>query len=693
MGLFNWLFGRETSPPHPESAPPDATRLPGATPPIHQAAGNSRRQKLPQPANVQPMGEDGIMVSFQQGNMSVVMDKDAFDYTYGDAEGPDPAQRDLEDLLPKVSRVCVLDSPMFRGNAMSGRLLADVSDPPAIRELARCLRIVVDPRTFGHCHCLGGPTMELYAGPELVATIGLQHGRAIRWKQWYHDAVLEDGNRLTQWLQQRGVDPEQLQAIYSRGDNFLYAQAAAPSEQQKEAHELLVQANKRAQENNYEEALQLVNRALTLTPDAADIYASRGHVLLQTGKLAEAAAEFSAAITCGFRHAEVYFMRAMALDSCGQPMQALADCSMTLNLSPGHAGAYNSRGLIRHRLGCLEEASADYGAAIGAAPDWYLPYMNRASCHHSRGDLDAALVDYDRAIALLKESPPAQPASEQDSATGTPNQVDSSGTRLMLAQLHCRRGELRFDKFHEDGAEADFVLARNHDPAAAAACLGDMWLRRHKFELAVTEYVQLIRLCPHDGQGYIGRGMAHEALKELDQAVSDYSAAIRLDPERSGGYVLRARARQQQERLDDAIADLSEHLRRHPGDSMALSYRAHLHKKCGEFASALSDLNEAHDATSNDPNACNGLAWFLATCTDDRLRDGPRAVALARAACEASKYESNCVDTLAAALAETDAFDEAIRWQAQAVDASPEEMKLPRQARLELYRAHQSYRE
>src|SRR5262249_54180833 len=60
------------------------------------------RRKLPRPAQVQQLGNSPMLV-FQQGNAQMMMDRVAFDYTYGDADGPDPAQRDLDELLPRVT--------------------------------------------------------------------------------------------------------------------------------------------------------------------------------------------------------------------------------------------------------------------------------------------------------------------------------------------------------------------------------------------------------------------------------------------------------------------------------------------------------------------------------------------------------------------------------------------------------------
>jgi tetratricopeptide (TPR) repeat protein len=399
------------------------------------------------------------MVAFQQGRAMVIMDRDAFDYTYGDADGPDPAQRDLDALLPKVTRVCVLEGGIFRGRAMGERVLLDARDSRAIRDLANCLRIVEDPHTFGHCGCLGGPTLEFYAGPEHVATIGLQHGLAIRWKRWYHDAQLQDGERLTQWLQDQGVDPAQLAAIYQRGNNYLFPDAQASSEGQEGARQLCIQAQERAREGKLPEALELCTRALELDPEQAEAYGLRGQVHYHLGHLSEAGADCSAAIDRGLRQAIVYFVRAIARDGAGQREEALADCSMALHLDPEHAGAYNSRGLILSRLGRLDEALGDFSEAIRLAQQWFLPYLHRAQLAHGCGQLDSALADYDRAIERVTEASPRGEGAEGDPT---------------LALLYCRRGEARYDRFFEEEAEADFAEAGRHhqrrSPATWAAC-------------------------------------------------------------------------------------------------------------------------------------------------------------------------------------------------------------------------------
>jgi serine/threonine-protein kinase len=619
-------------------------------------------------------------VFFRQGKTTIILDRDAFDYAYGGTRGPDPAQRDLDALLPAVTRVCVLEGATLRGRAMGGRVLLDTRDTGAIRDLAGCLRIVENPSAFGHCQCLGGPTIELYSGPEHVATIGVQHGRALRWKRWYHDAQLRDGNRLNRWLYDHGVDQDELAEIYKRGNNFLFGESPRRSQRQQQAFQLLSQSQERAREGSLAEALTLCTRALALAPDEPEAYALRGEILYHLGRLAEASADCSAAIDRGVRNPETHYIRAIALDQDGRMEDAAAECSMVLHLNPEHPGAYNSRGLIRGRLGHFDEALADLGEAMRLAPEWFLPYMNRGQVYHSHAQLEPALGDYDRAIELAG----AAPREEAASGEGNPT----------LAGLYCRRGDARYDLFREEEAEADFAEAARRHPSSAAYYLGEMWMRRGKHDRALEAYSEAVRLNPEDAQAHVCRGTATEALGDLEQAAADYSTAIRLQPDEGPGYALRAQVRHRQGRMDDALVDLSEHLRIYPDDARAYHFRSHLHKGRQAWAAALEDFNSAHRVAPDDVLACNGLAWMLATCQEPELRDGARAVELARRVCEATDWEQpNFLDTFAAALAETGAFDEAVRWQSEAVGRFPEEDRPVRQARLELYLAGQPYRE
>ncbi len=107
-----------------------------------------------------------------------------------------------------------------------------------------------------------------------------------------------------------------------------------------------------------------------------------------------------------------------------------------------------------------------------------------------------------------------------------------------------------------------------------------------------------------------------------------------------------------------------------------------------------------------DPWAKNDLAWFLSTCPDSKYHDGKRAAILAKEAMKMIQANSGenrheVVDTVAASLARSGDFAEAVIWQREALkllakdsDLTPEGRKMLEKdfaQRLNLYTAKKPY--
>jgi tetratricopeptide (TPR) repeat protein len=118
----------------------------------------------------------------------------------------------------------------------------------------------------------------------------------------------------------------------------------------------------------------------------------------------------------------------------------------------------------------------------------------------------------------------------------------------------------------------------------------------------------------------------------------------------------------------------------------------------GRVREAMAYLQKAMAIDSSHPEIANQLAWLLAAGSEANLRDGPRAVKLAKQACQLTDFKQTVfVGTLAAAYAEAGQFEEAISAAQKACalasgSGKPELLKA-NQERLVLYRAHQSYHE
>ena len=123
--------------------------------------------------------------------------------------------------------------------------------------------------------------------------------------------------------------------------------------------------------------------------------------------------------------------------------------------------------------------------------------------------------------------------------------------------------------------------------------------------------------------------------------------------------------------------------------------RGYAYAEKREYAKAIADFNEAIRLEPNDPMGHSALAWTLATGSDAALRDGKRAIELANRAIKLSKgKDANDFENLAAAYAECGRFDEAVKWQARAIELGTGLLD-PNEAedRLELYEAGKPFRE
>ena len=160
-------------------------------------------------------------------------------------------------------------------------------------------------------------------------------------------------------------------------------------------------------------------------------------------------------------------------------------------------------------------------------------------------------------------------------------------------------------------------------------------------------------------------------------------------------YMNRAEAWSLSGRSDKAVEDLTALLRVQPAAAVH-NARGLARAAAGQYAEAAADYAAVLERDPNAGYAMNNLAWLLATCPDDKVRDGKRAVELATKACEKTGWKlANNVDTLAAAYAEAGDFEQAVKFQKQALDDRTFAATAGTAARerVKLYAAGKPYRE
>jgi len=216
----------------------------------------------------------------------------------------------------------------------------------------------------------------------------------------------------------------------------------------------------------------------------------------------------------------------------------------------------------------------------------------------------------------------------------------------------------QFDLAIKDLDEAIRLSPKDHN---LYHCRGIAYQAQKDYDRAIQDFTEVLRIEPKDPIAYVNRGVAHVARKDYDRAIQDFTASIRLDPKYAQAYYNRGTVHKLQQNYDEAIEDLSKVIRLDPNHLSALLNRGWVCSQVKEYHRVIEDYTEVITLAPQDARGYNALAWFRATCPEQRFRDGAKAVELAKKACELTDWKkAEYLDTLAAAYAEQGEFQEAI---------------------------------
>ena len=142
-----------------------------------------------------------------------------------------------------------------------------------------------------------------------------------------------------------------------------------------------------------------------------------------------------------------------------------------------------------------------------------------------------------------------------------------------------------------------------------------------------------------------------------------------------------------------AVADFDALIRINPKDAMAYNNRGYNRQMIGEYESALTDYEQSLSLAPQYAMALQNKAWLLATCPEDKIRDGKAAFDAASKACQLRKYKvAGDIKALAAAYAEFGDFKHAVEYQEKVVSMVEGDAQTTEQEILGLYKTKQPYR-
>lgn len=299
--------------------------------------------------------------------------------------------------------------------------------------------------------------------------------------------------------------------------------------------------------------------------------------------------------------------------AANRPDAALEQIDKALSLEPENVDFKKLKANILAEAGKVDEARALFDEATKDAGDNILVQIEK-------GQFLAALGKHDEAI---------------ENFTKLIEKFDAPGLYYFRAVLY-----LQAKDYDKALADVNKSLRQGMDVATATRLKGVIYLQMEKYDDAIRIFKQLRRHVEHkdDAVAQIAYATAKKGL---------YKSALKM---------LNAELEKKPESIDflRTLAD------------MELMF-GHW-EKAAEVYERILKLNPA------DSGVLNNYAWLLATCPDDKLRDGKRALEMAVSACEITFYaEAHILSTLASAHAELGDFEKAREWARKAVELGEKE--------------------
>jgi Flp pilus assembly protein TadD len=328
----------------------------------------------------------------------------------------------------------------------------------------------------------------------------------------------------------------------------------------------------------------------------------------------------------------------LVLKKQGHIEEAIEHYHQALQIDPNAWDALNDLGAALAAEGRFDEAIECYHQSIQIEPNHFAVQNNLGHALAAEGRFDEAIGYYRRALQISPNFPDA---------------LNNLGNALTA-------------KGQSDEAIENYRKAIQINPNFPEALnnLGVVLADKGRFDEAIEHYRNAIQLNPNDCNTLDNLGVALTAKGQFDEAIEHYRQAIQINSKRP---------------------EIFFHL------GMTLD-------QLGRTREAIAQYREALSLNPNLTGPLNNLAWVLATCSDDELRDGAEAVRLAEHACELTHYgEPLFIGTLAAAYAECGRFPEAVttaeKAEQLATAAGSKDLAGKIVQLLELYRAGKPFHE
>ena len=331
-----------------------------------------------------------------------------------------------------------------------------------------------------------------------------------------------------------------------------------------------------------EDALPILERAVQLLPQDADVQCDLGTALRQRGDVVGAVECYERALALRPEHVGAMVELANVLQLGGRFLEAAATYQRALDVQPEVAELHNNLGDALRDAGRRDDALTSYGRALAIRPDFAEAHSNLGNALRGLGRFDQAAVSYRRALAIKPD----------------------------FAEAHNNLGNVLRDLGQIDDALASYSLALELKPqfADAHSNLGNALRDVGRLREALVSYERALELKPSLAEAHNNLGNVHLDLMQLNEAEASYRRALDLRPDYVHAQTSLARVLRQQGRALAAEESCRRALRMAPDSADSVAFLAELHTDRGEFVEAEALFKRALELAPELPAAWAGLA-------------------------------------------------------------------------------------
>ncbi|MFK7911312.1 MAG: tetratricopeptide repeat protein [Akkermansiaceae bacterium] len=330
--------------------------------------------------------------------------------------------------------------------------------------------------------------------------------------------------------------------------------------------------------------------------------------------------------------------------------------------------AHSNLGDALSKLGRNTEAIDHLRKASNLKPDEAVPHYNIANILNGQGRVSSAIEHYQNALKL---------------------DPDFANAHKNLAITFQGRG-----RFVE--AISHFQEAIRIDPDAASPHLGLGQIAKAlgKPDDAINYFETALMIDPKYAEAHGKLAIVLQEQSKIELAIGHFQKALKLKPELTEARFNLANALHQQGNVKEAVGFYRQVLTNMPSHPMVMTRLGDGYRDLGDADKAIQQYSNVLKLKPEFPPAMNGLAWIRATHPEAKWRDGKQAVALAERCVKITQMKFiPAMNTLAAAYAEMRRFDDAISWQKNVIEKSPEGQTTELKKRLKLFQQGMPYRE